>query len=260
MALRLTSAFTDGVRRVLTRTGGILFALLFAYQLVLLASLNTLIDSALPSDAGVGLGFTLPVSGTVAGGLLIGSLVFATAYFVVLTRAFARPVAELSTFPAELYTRRMGLATLWMFVGGVVVFVAVTIGLAFLLLPGLFLSACFLFFIFAVGVEDRGPVGSLGRSWDLSRGNRLRLVLLVFLMGVGSAAVSVVPTLLDLAGASVLGDFASVVLNSVLFIFVYGITAAAYLQVADDGAGDGRSGTSDASSASSSSAELGFDG
>lgn len=40
-----------------------------------------------------------------------------------------------------------------MLVGGFVVGLAVIIGSIFLVLPGIFLSVCFLFFIFAVGVE-----------------------------------------------------------------------------------------------------------
>jgi hypothetical protein len=46
--------------------------------------------------------------------------------------------------------------------------------------------------------------------------------------------IGVVPTVLQLAGAPALGDVASVLINGILYTFVYGIIAAAYVQVADD--------------------------
>jgi hypothetical protein len=233
MALRLTSAIVDGSRRVLTRTGGILFVVLLVHEALLVTSLNTAVTAADPTAAGDVIGLTLPVSGTVAGVLLAATLASNAVYFVVLSRALARPRAQLSSFPADLITRRLGRASLTMLVCGCLVFLAVVIGFAFLFLPGLFLSACFFFVIFAVGVEDRGTVGSLERSWSLSRGNRLRLVGMVLLVGAGSTAVSIVPTLLRTASAPVVGDVATILLNGVLFVFVYGIMAEAYLQVTE---------------------------
>ena len=239
MALQLIDAITDGTRRVLTRTGGVLLVLLLAQQLLLVTSINTLLAAEAPPAAADVIGLTIPVSGTVAGAILLGTLLFSGVYFVVLSRAFERPLSQLASFPTELYTRRIGRATLSTLVGGAVVFVAVMIGLAFLFLPGLFLAACFLFLIFAVGVEDRGVIGALRRSWSLSKGNRLRLFAIVLVSGVVGALVGVVPTLFQLAGASVLGDIASTLINSVLFLFVYGITASAYLQLARRDGGSG---------------------
>ena len=237
MALQLIDAITDGTRRVLTRTGGILLVLLLAQQLLLVTSINTLLAAEIPPEAADVIGLTIPVSGTVAGAILLGTFVFSGVYFVVLSRAFARPLPQLSSFPTELYTRRVGRATLSTLVGGIAVFLAIMIGFVLFFLPGLFLAVCFLFVIFAVGVEDRGVLGALKRSWSLSKGNRLRLVAIVLISGIVGAFVGVVPTLFQLAGASALGDVASVLLNSILFTFVYGITAAAYLQLTE-GEGD----------------------
>jgi hypothetical protein len=232
MALQLIDAVTDGTRRVLTRTGGILLGLLLAQQLLLVTSINTLLAAELPPAATDVIGLTIPIPGTVAGAILLGTFLFSGVYFVVLSRAFARPMSQLSSFPKELYTRRIGRATFSTLVGGIVVFVAVMIGFAFLFLPGLFLAACFLFFIFAVGVEDRGVLGALKRSWGLSKGNRLRLVAIVLISAIVGTLVGLVPTVLQLAGAAALGDLVTILTNSVLFTFVYGITASAYLQLA----------------------------
>jgi len=252
MALQLASAVTDGFRRALTRTGGVLFAVLFATQLSLLASLNTVLAAQAPPEAASLIGLTLPVSDSVAGALLLATLVLNAVSLVVIARAYARPMSRLSSFPAALVTRRIGRATLSTLVGGTVVFVAVTIGLAFLFLPGIYLSACLLFFVFAVGVEDRGVVGALERTWSLSRGNRLRLAVVVLLGGVGGAVVGVVPAVFQLAGAAALGDVASALLNAVVFTVVYGVVAAAYLQVDSSGGGLGGSGTATTPRADSS--------
>ena len=237
MALQLIDAITDGTRRVLTRTGGILLVLLLAQQLLLVTSLNTLLAAELPPEAADVIGLTVPISGTAAGAVLIGAFLFTTVYFVVLARALARPLSQLSSFPTELYTRRMGRATLTMLVGGIAVFLAIMIGFVLFFLPGLFLAVCFLFVIFAVGVEDRGVLGALKRSWSLSKGNRLRLAVIVIFSGISGSLVGAVPALFQLAGASAFGDLVSVLLNSILFTFIYGITASAYLQLSE-GEGD----------------------
>jgi len=244
MALRLTNALLDGSRRVLTRTGGLLFVVLLVHETLLITSLNTVVTAADPAAMGDVIGLTLPVSGTVAGVLLAGTLVSNAVYFVVLSRAFARPKSQLSSFPADLVTRRIGRASLTMLVSGCIVLLAVMIGFAFLFLPGLFLSACFFFVIFTIGIEDWGVIGSLKRSWGLSQGNRLRLVALILIIGISSTVVSFAPTLLRMVDAPILGDVATIFLNSVLFIFVYGIMAEAYLQVSERDTGLGGTSTS----------------
>jgi hypothetical protein len=248
MSLQLTRTVADGIGRVFTRTGAILLAALLAIQLLVQASVNTAFVGLLPSEAAAEaesmVGLTLPIPGTVAAGLFVFGILLSTVYFVILSRALTRPRDALSTFPAELYTRRIGRATVSMFVGGVVVSFSVTLGLALLILPGVFLAACFLFFIFAVSVEDRGVVGALKRSWALSRGNRLRLAAVVFFAGAIGAVTGGAGSLLQLAGTPVVADLVSVVLNSVLFVVLYGIIAAAYLQVGGETRKEhGRSGT-----------------
>jgi hypothetical protein len=239
MALQLGRTFSDGIRRVLTRTGGILFLGLLAIQFLLQTSVNTAVVGLLPpraaAELGETIGLTLPVSGTVGTVLFLCALALSSVYFVVLSRALTRPLAELSTFPAELITRRLGRATLVMIGGGILVAVSVTAGLMMLVLPGVFLATCFLFFVFAVSVEDRGVIDALTRSWRLSRGNRLKLGVVVILSGVVGLVTGTVGSVLDLAGTPVVADLVSNTVSSVLFVFLYGIMAAAYLQVRDDG-------------------------
>lgn len=250
MSLQLGQAISDGIKRILTPTGAILLVAFLSLQLLTQASVNTVVTSVF-SDGPAGeleaaLGLTLPVSGSVAGGLFIVAIVLSSAYFVILSRALTRPTVELSSFPSDLYTDRMGRATLSMFVGGLVVGLAIMLGFAFLLLPGIFLAISFLFFTFAVGAEDRGIVGGLKRSWGLSRGNRLKLAALVFLAGVVGGVSGIVGTLFDVAGSAIVGELIVNTVNSILFVTLYGIIAAAYLQLQDGGPQrTGTSGVSD---------------
>lgn len=250
MVLQLGRMFSDGITRVLTRTGGLLLVALIAIQLLIQSSINTAVVSLFPAEpAGeleAMLGLTLPVSGTVASILFVGALILSAVYFVVVSRALTRPIAELSTFPSELYTRRVGRATLSMLVGGIIVGFSVVIGMVLFILPGIFLSICYLFFIFAVGVEDRGVLSALKRSWALSRGNRLKLALLVVLAGVIGVVIGTVGTLFDLANSPVVGELISNTLSSVLFVFLYGLMASAYLQIREDHiGGNGRTETTE---------------
>lgn len=237
MALQLIDAVTDGTSRTATKTGGILFGLLLATQLVLVASVNTAVAAEFPPEAADALGLTLPVSGTIASGLLFASFLFTATYFVMVAWAFTRPQSELSSFPGSIYTRRFGRATLSMLVGGTAVFFAVMIGLVLFIFPGIFIAASFIFFIFAVGVEDRGVIGGLKRSWGLARGNRLRLGLFVVLIGVLGGILSVPSAIFQAAGAPVIGDLVTAFLNSLVFTVIYGMMAAMYLQLREGDTG-----------------------
>jgi hypothetical protein len=238
MILQLGQAISDGIKRVFTPTGGILLVVFLALQLLTQASINTAVISFFPEgpagEIESALGLTLPVSGTVASGVFAGAIVLSSVYFVVLSRALTRPRVDLSSFPSDLYTRRIGRATLSMVVGGFLVGLSIMVGFMFLFLPGIFFAISFLFFTFAVGVEDRGIVGALKRSWGLSRGSRLKLAILVILAGVIGVISGIVGTIFDIASSAIVGELIVNTINSVLFVLLYGIIAAVYLQVQDD--------------------------
>jgi len=239
MALQLGQAISDGIGRVLSTTGAALFAGLLAIQLVTQVGINTAVVGFLPPAAASATaagspGLSLPVPPGVGVALAFAGIVVSAVYFVVLARALSRPRRELSTLPSTLYTRRIVRATLATVLGGLVVSVAVSIGFVLLVLPGIFLAASFLLFIFAAGVEDRGAIGSLRRSWALARGNRLKLSLLVVAVGVVGGLVGTVGTLLDVAGLGSLSDVVVTAVNSGFFVAVYGTLAAAYRQLRDE--------------------------
>jgi hypothetical protein len=238
MSLRLGSAFANGIRRVLTRTGGILLVSLLVLQLLVQVSINTAVLGVFPPE-GVAqlegqLGLTLPVPAGVAAALLVLALLLNAAFFVTLARGLTRPIDQLGSFPESLYTRRIGRATLSVLGMGIVTGVAVSIGFIFLILPGLFFAICFLFAPFEVGVGDKGAGAALKKSWARSRGNRLQLAVIVILAGVIGAVIGAVGAIFDVARAAVAGDVVANLLSTILFVGLYGIIADAYVQIRGD--------------------------
>lgn len=248
MSLRLGSAFADGIRRVLTRTGGILLVSLLVFQLLVQTSVNTAVLGVIPPESTAQiegqLGLTLPIPTAAAAALLVVALLLNAAFFVALARGLTRPIDELGSFPESLYTRRIGRATISVLGAGIVAGIAVSVGFVLLLIPGIFLAVCFLFVPFEIAVGDDRTGAALKRSWARSRGNRLRLTVLVILAGVIGGVIGVVGAGFDVARAAVVGDVVTNLLSTVLFVGLYGIIADAYVQLRDDGNdGIGGSGT-----------------
>lgn len=85
---------TDGIRRVLTRTGGLLLITFLGIQLLIQSSINTVVVGPFPegpaTEIQVALGITLSVSSSGGNVLFEGALVLSGMYFVVLSRAHTR--------------------------------------------------------------------------------------------------------------------------------------------------------------------------
>lgn len=241
MSLQLGRAFVGGIRRVLTRTGGILLVSLLALQLLVQTSINTAVLGAVPPEATAQLdgqlGLTLPIPAAAAAALLVVALLLNAVFFVALARGLTRPIDALGSFPEPIYTRRIGRAALSVLGAGIVAGVAVSIGLVFLILPGIFIATCFLFVPFEVGVGDDRAGAALKRSWARSRGNRLRLAVLVILAGVIGAVIGAVGAVFTAAGAAAAGDIAANLLTTVLFVGLYGVIADAHVQLRDGDSG-----------------------
>lgn len=75
--------------------------------------------------------------------------------------------------------------------------VLVSLGLFFLIVPGVFLAVMLLVSTIACILEDRSPVEALKRSRELTRGNRWRLlglVLILALLVIGAGLLVAIPT------------------------------------------------------------------
>ncbi len=251
MALQLGRALSRGVRRSVSVSGLVVLGLTVLYQVALVTSLNTLIlnqlpDRIQPREAGLS-SLTLPLSTDAAIVVTVVSLLIGFGVFLVAARLLSRDPAELSTLPAEVFTRRMGRAFLSAAAVSLVLGVVLPLGFALFLVPGLFLAVSFQFAIFAVAVEDEGPLDAFRRSWELARGNRWRLLGLVVLLGVVGGIAGAAGSLFSLASPLV-GQLVSLAANSVFLVLTYGILADAFLQLREEpllGRGGGHSGTPD---------------
>ena len=87
--------------------------------------------------------------------------------------------------------------------------------------------------VFAVAVEDDGPVAALRRSWELASGNRWRLLALVVLLGVVGGVSGAVGSVFSLADPLV-GQVVSIGITSVFLVLMYGILADAFLQLREE--------------------------
>ncbi|ELZ43452.1 hypothetical protein C464_17037 [Halorubrum coriense DSM 10284] len=118
--------------------------------------------------------------------------------------------------------------------------ISIMIGSVLFVIPGLFFAVSFLFFIFAVAVEDRGVIGSLKRSWALARGSRLKLGVLLLLSVLFGGFIGAIAPLLTLAGLPVVTDIAIIVFTAAFLLPYYAIIAAAYRQLCDEQSRPGR--------------------
>jgi hypothetical protein len=239
MSLQIGDALGNGIQRGLTYTGGVLMALTIAYQLVFLASVNTIFREALPPEVQQTeqFAFALPIPAAAAGVLAVLGMLFGMVLYIAATRALTRDVDSLSSLPRAVFTRRMGRAALSAIGANIVVSIAVFIGFILLVVPGIFLAVSFSLVIFAIGVEDERAIASLRRSWALASGSRWRLFALILVIAVGTSALSGVGTLLS-AVNPIAGQVASIVITGVLSVLAYGILADAYLQLRSEDASD----------------------
>lgn len=244
MALQIGNAIGSGLRRSLSVSGGVLMVLMFAFVLVFMSATNTVFLELLPPEVQETgqFGLTLPVSAAVAGVIAGIAMLLGMVFSITMTRALTREHAELSSFPSELFTRRIGRAIVSMIGASFLIQLAVTIGMVFLLVPGLFLAVSFMFSVYAIGVEDERAIDSLSRSWELASGNRWGLfgltVIVALAVGVGSGLGTILTSIDPVAG-----QVATLALTSVLTVLGNGVIADAYVQLRDDEDGGGSGGT-----------------
>jgi hypothetical protein len=237
MTVRIETALAGGVQRLFSLSGLVVFVLALCYQALFLSAINTLLTAVLAAspaaferDPGL---LALPVADGVAAALAVGAVLLGFAVFVVGARLFARPLGAMSSVPGRVFTRRALPAYLSMVVANLFIGVLATLGFALLIVPGLFVTVTFQFAVFAVALEDVGPVAALRRSWNLATGNRWRLFGLVVIIGLVSSGASVLLTALSFVLPGPTAVFQLCIYAAIL-VFTYSVLADAYLQVRNE--------------------------
>lgn len=114
--------------------------------------------------------------------------------------------------------------------------VLVTIGFAILIVPGLILAVLWVVAIPAMVVEDEGVFGSLGRSTELTKGNRWRIVglaILVLILELVVFGIAFGLAKLTLAA----GVIAGVVAALVLFPYLASLRSVLYFRLVESQGG-----------------------
>jgi hypothetical protein len=260
MDLRIADALSDGIGRLTTRDGLLLAGLLYAIT-VLNGVLNAVLLGGRGDGVGPGAGTGVPGASGAApvggpgalvpsSGAAFGlSLLLGLASAVVVIGALRVFVTGEELSEAS-FTRNLPLALVNYVLGGIVYAVVVTIGLALLVLPGIFLMVVLGFWTVYVAVEDRSFPSAFGDSWRLTEGNRLRLFGLGLAVVVVGIAVSIPFALVSgaigvLFGggvvARVVGATVSGVGSAITTVITLGTLAAAYRQLATGATATGTS-------------------
>ena len=253
MVLSIGHTLSRGVKRSLSRSGVAVFGLIAVAQLLLIGSLNTVLRGLLAGlDTGqsateMGIGFAFPVSTNAAVAIGLGALLCNTTFIAIAARLLSREPAALSSLPRECFTRRIGWVVLSTLAVTAVITPLVTLGML-LIVPGLFLAVSFQFAVFAIAVEDAGPLTALRRSWGLARGNRWRLLALVLILAVPVGLSSGLGSVLMVIDP-VAGQLVTVLVTTVFVVVSYGVIADAFVQLRNDtssSGGGGVAGSADA--------------
>lgn len=235
MSLQIGDAVKDGGSQLLSRAGATLtvayLAVYIVYQLgfnglvnVLYARLDVPTTSTQPA---------LGVSPAVNGVLLLVAMLAMLYVTVVAVRTFV--ARERDSIPGAFWTDGVPFAMANLFVGGIVLNVAVTVGSLFFLVPGIFLYVSLLFMVTYVAAENENFVAALKKSWSLTDGERWSVFGLVLALTVIGFVVGIVFGIVGVVAMFALGSAAFMVVLTVMIaplsLFSLAVVAAAFNQL-----------------------------
>jgi hypothetical protein len=241
MSLDITAALKRGASLLVSRTGALLFV---AYGLASLAYLPTsnglmkaLLERQNGSASGAGLvTYDAPLLVYVMAFVVL--LVLLSYVGILAIRVFV--AGERDSIPSAYYTRNVAWVFVNYFVGGLAFSLVVLVGTLLLVVPGIFAYVSFVFMIVFVASEDENFLAALRHSWELTRGERLRVFALLAVLFVGTAIVGVGFwlgfTVLSLTGVlpqSVVSVLSMLVYIPITLYFV-AVLAAAFTQLRDE--------------------------
>jgi len=134
---------------------------------------------------------------------------------------------------------KVGLGRFFPIIGLVIcAYLAIWIGLILLIVPGMILAMMWYVGTPVCVVEQKGPLASLGRSSELTKGHRWKIFGMVLLLLIIAGIVgAIVVALLAITGSSVLITLGTLVWNGVwgAFYAIFGVVTYHDLRVAKEG-------------------------
>lgn len=248
MSLNIGQALREGFSRTFQRNGLVLVAVFIGFGLlnaVVGQSLSqSMIDMVIemgefgapggPEDPFQQPGFeqstplAIPLSVPVALGVTVLLGFVAEGMRIVSIRVFASDVT--TTIPDGLIRRNLPLAVLNGVVGGILVTIAILIGLVLVLVPGVFLAISFFFLRQEIAIEDKNFIDALSGSWELTSGNRfelLGLMIIVFVVSLLASAPNVVLAFLSPEAST----FVGAIIGGFTTVFSIAVATRAYQQL-----------------------------
>lgn len=234
MPLHIGEALSRGFEKLTTGAGlqlAAAYAVLTLLSTVGINSVTVAVTTGLQNPPAL----VLPV-GVAGGAALFAVGVLANVVVsLVLLRTMAHERTALAAIPSDA-TRSLVRGSVFLFVANLLVGVTVGVGFLFLIFPGVFLFVSLAFTQVFVAVEDMGPVESMSASWRLAKGNRLSVFLLflaLFALALIVGVVGIVPSLVS----PLLGSVATILLSSVVNVYVVATIVDAYLQLSANARG-----------------------
>jgi hypothetical protein len=240
MAVNVTIILKKAANRSVKRNGLMLMGILFVLSLLsglLGASIAqyTANQQFVPLEVQTNAVFALPplIAGVLS--LLIGlaSLVVG----IAAIRVFVTDETE--QVPREYFTRNMGWAVLNFIVGAIVFGIAVALGFVALIIPGIFLLVTLAFWTIFVAVEDQNFIEGFRQSWGLTRGHRLKLLLLGIVVLLISVVINAIFGV-GFVGGALVGLVLAQVGSAIVTVFSTAALAATYTELTALSAEEGR--------------------
>ncbi len=224
----MTAALRGGVARLLTPVGGACMIATVGVQL-LLSALLAAVATAFVSPRLIEqfTWLTAPVSPPVAVAGSVISLLCGFWLCLIAIRAFVG--LDTPTRVQLSLTSLRGLVSFGL--AGLLYTLAVTLGSIALVIPGLVLSGTLGFFMFLIATDGQGPVAALRGSWDLTRGHRLGVTVLVLLVSVGAGMLTTVAGMIGVVLPSLIRDVFLFGANATILLFVLAVFTEAFLQL-----------------------------
>ena len=239
MSLQVRTSLTGGLGRCLNRNG-LLLALAYvvvgaAWQVLLYSAVVTAVGSSTaPTGASALPTVGLPLAAS-AGGAVV-ALVLLQYLTIVTIRTFVG--GHTRTIPAEFYTRNIPYVLVNSIVGSLALGVVIFVGSILFVVPGIVAYVAFIFTLLYIAAEDQSFIAAFRSSWNVTRGNWLRLFgpLVIVLV-----AITVVPGVLSALTSAVFtasfgsapATLASGTLTLPFSLLLLGILAEAFTQLRD---------------------------
>lgn len=261
MGIDIGQALREGASRTAAKNG-LLLAVLFAGIALLTAILwNTLflraielglelIQTASPEELGLtqqeyqeqleatrevqsfaSESMTIGIPLSVAAGGVLATAFFAEAISIIAVRIFSTETVD--RVSRELVTDKILFATLNGFIGSLVVWGLIIIGLPLLIIPGVFFAVVFYFLRQEIALKNKNFIQAMADSWRITKGNRIEVLLIGFLLVVVSQlepATSAIVSIVSTPTGAVVGSL----VGGLLTAFGAAVATRAYVQIDED--------------------------